>query len=87
MSAPQGVDVLAKLDWAAEQVRAGAVRASDAEQRRVDEGIREARAAVAELVSAARDYADVIENAYDCTQTTPARIRLRAALSRIGSAK
>ena len=43
----------------------------------------EAREAVAELISAARDYADVEENAYDCTQRIPARNRLRAALARV----
>ena len=43
-----------------------------------------ARAAVAELIEAARDYADVEENAYDCTQRIPARNRLRAALARCG---
>lgn len=46
----------------------------------------EARVAVAELISAARDYADVEENAYDSTQTIPARNRLRAALARVGGA-
>lgn len=70
-AAPQGVDVLARMEVAS-------VFRND---------LIEAREAVAELISAARDYADVIDNAYGCTQTTPARLRLRAALSRIGSAK
>lgn len=48
--------------------------------------LQEARAAVAELIRAADDYADVIENAYDITQTAPAKARLRAALARVGGA-
>lgn len=43
----------------------------------------EARELVEELISAARDYADVEENAYDITQTVAARNRLRAALARV----
>lgn len=67
MSAP--VDVLAVMD-----------RAIAADPHR---GMQEARAAVAELIEAARDYDWVIENAYDVTQTAPARARLRAALARV----
>lgn len=48
--------VLAVLDWADEQVRAGAVRASDAETRSVAEGIRKVRAAVAALIEADQEY-------------------------------
>lgn len=47
----------------------------------------EAREVVAELISAARDYADVEENAYDSTQIIAARNRLRAALSRVRGAE
>lgn len=43
----------------------------------------EAHELVEELISAARDYADVEENAYDITQTVAARNRLRAALARV----
>ncbi len=46
-----------------------------------------ARAAVAELVEAARDYTWVIENAYGITQTAPALGRLRSALAKFGGAK
>lgn len=42
----------------------------------------EAREVVAELISAARDYADVEENAYDNTQIVAARTRLRAAIAK-----
>ena len=42
----------------------------------------EARDAVAELISAARDYADVEENAYDSTQVIAARKRLRSAIAK-----
>lgn len=41
-----------------------------------------ARDAVAELIEAARDYADVEANAYDITQRIPAATRLRAAIAR-----
>lgn len=43
-------------------------------------------AAVAELIEAASDYADVEENAYDCTQRIPARNRIRDAIARVGGA-
>lgn len=43
----------------------------------------EARGLVEELISAASDFADVEENAYDITQTVAARNRLRAAIARI----
>ena len=42
----------------------------------------EAREAVTELISAARDYADVEENAYDNTQIIAARKRLRDAIAK-----
>ena len=41
----------------------------------------EAAGIVAELMSAARDYADVEENAYDNVRRIPARARLRKALA------
>lgn len=48
--------------------------------------VREARAAVAELHLAARDYNWVTENAYGIEQTAPAKARLDAALAKFGGA-
>ncbi|KAF1711094.1 hypothetical protein CSC70_03975 [Pseudoxanthomonas kalamensis DSM 18571] len=58
------VNALELLDNAAEQVRCGAVCASDAEKRRVDEGIRKARDAMKELIEAAGKAQDTNREDY-----------------------
>ena len=70
------IDVLAVMDRAEDsQLREFMVESADE--------IRQARDAVAELIEAARDYADVEANAYDITQRIPAATRLRAAIARV----
>jgi hypothetical protein len=81
MSGPQ-VDVLAVMDADASMARTMRARGGSSYLAELTKDSAEARAAVVELISAARDYADVIENGYDVTQTAPAKARLRAAIAR-----
>lgn len=96
MSGPsKGVDALAVMDWAAEQVRAGAVRASYAEARNVDADIAEARAAIAELIEASRRTIRAFESLGEATsvlkvvearkECEAAMVAQKEALARFGS--
>ena len=74
MSAP--VDVLKAM-------RVAEAYCYDAGASDAAKNMKAARDAVAELIEAARDYADVEANAYDITQRIPAATRLRAAIARV----
>ena len=78
---PEPVDVLATLEGVGNFLIAEGATPADVV------ALHEARAAIAELIRAADDYADVEENAYDLTQTIPARRRLRDALALVGGGK
>lgn len=77
MSAP--LDVLAILE---REMRV--VAATSGSHAAMD--LQAARAAVAELHLAARDFKWVTENAYGIEQTAPAKARLEAALAKFGGA-
>ena len=79
------VDVLAVMDAAASrsQERAASIGGDSWIHQQSADAMRQARAAVAELIEAA----DKLQRIYHLMDTDPDFIRLRAALSRIGGAK
>lgn len=65
------IDVLAVIDWAAEQVIARAACASDANRFNTADQLRRSRAAIAKLIEAAREASATLGHIYHTTPLRP----------------